>query len=103
MARTRTDEEAIVLRPMATLMTLKLLVIGVVTVAAMALAPAGAPGSAASTSFSAEIMRRASVTLPVSRAGDVGAIETNSPYVEQVERFERDGEIVTLITVVINL
>lgn len=100
----RTREEAIALRPAAVLMALKLLIIGVVTVAAMTLAPAAAPGSA-STSLTARIMHRGSVTLSDSAsADDPGAIaSSNSRYVEQIDRVERDGEMVTLITVVIDL
>ena len=103
-AMDRTREEAIDLRYAAVLMALKLLIIGAVTVAAMTLAPAAAPGSA-STSLTAQIMHRGSVTLSDSAsADDPRAIaSSNGRYVEMVERVERDGEMVTLITVVIDL
>lgn len=101
----RTGEEATILRPAAALAAFKLLLIGVVTVAAMALAPAAAPGDAGSTSLTAQIMRRGSVTVPdTANAETLGAVgSSNGRFVEQVERVERDGEIVTLITVVIDL
>lgn len=104
-AMNRTGEETIDLRSTASFMALKLLLIGVVTAATMALAPAAAPGDAGSTSLTAQIMRRGSVTVPdTANAETLGAVgSSNGRFVEQVERVERDGEIVTLITVVIDL
>lgn len=99
---TRTCEEATILRPTAALAAFKLLFIGVVTVAAMTLAPTVAPGDSGSTSLTAQIMRRGSVTVPFSADAETVA-SSNGRYVEQVERVERDGEIVTLVTVVIDL
>ena len=104
-AMMRPGEEATILQPAAALAAFKLLVIGVLTAAAMALAPAAAPGDSGSTSLTAQIMRRGTVTVPLAAdATDADAItSSNGRYVEQVEQVERDGEIVTLITVVIDL
>jgi hypothetical protein len=100
----RSGEEAIMLRPAVVLAALKLLIIGVFAAAAMTLSPTAAPGSA-STSLTAEIMHRGRVTLLDSASADDPAAiaASNGRYIKQIDRVERDGEIITLITVVIDL
>lgn len=102
---TRVRAEASAFGPAAVLQAAKLLLIAATIVVATSLAPAVAPGSAGSTSLTAQIMRRGTVTVPLTAdAADADAItSSNGRYVEQVEQVERDGEMVTLITVVIDL
>ncbi len=82
---------------------LRLLAAIALSVSLLALGTVGA-GASGSTSVSAQVMVRGSVILPGVTSPDVQPFTTgNGAYTETTETVDRDGETVTLFTVVFDL